>query len=103
MLFSAGPPLPPSNVMSTGLTVAWTPSAPGLSHRISVCQKGTSDCAYETRCTGCIAIGTTGIEIRGNYTITVCSFRLADGVPCEACALPVTEGVHMLYVIYIVW
>ena len=97
MLFSAGRPLPPSNVMTTGPTVAWTPSAPGLSHRISVCRKSTSVCAYETSCTGCIAIGITGYQARGNYTITVCSFRLANGVPCEACALPVTEGVHKLY------
>ena len=78
----------PSNVMVTGSTITWSLSAPGLSHNISVCREGTSDCPFWSNCTDCNSTSITGITASGNYTITVCSSSVVNGVPCmsEACA-----------------
>ena len=84
----------PSNVMVTGSTITWSASAPGLSHNISVCCEGTSDCPFRMRCTNCNSTSITGITEIGNYSITVCSSSVVNGVPCmsEACAPPIIEG-----------
>ena len=84
----------PHRVITTGCAVAWSPSAPGLSHRTSVCLVGTTNCPIDTSCTGCSSTGITGITETGNYSFTVCSSSLVNGVPCmsEACAPPIIEG-----------
>ena len=84
----------PHNVMTTHCTVAWTPSVPGLHHKTSVCLAGTTYCPIETSCIGCSSAGITGIAKSGNYSITVCSSSVVNGVPCmsEACASTITEG-----------
>ena len=84
----------PSNVRMTGSTIAWTPLAPGLSHRTSVCHEGTSNCVIKTSCSDCSSTCITGISESDNYTISVCSSSVVNGVPCmsEACAPPIIEG-----------
>ena len=90
----------PHNVMTTGRTIAWTPSAPGLHYITSVCLAGTTNCPIETSCIGCSYAGITGIAKSGNYSITVCTSSVVNGVPCmsEACASTITEGMpNQLY------
>ena len=91
---SVGTPVAPHNVMTTHCAVAWTPSAPGLHHKTSVCLAGTTNCPIETSCIGCSSAGITGIAKSDNYSITVCSSSVVNGVPCmsEACASTITEG-----------
>ena len=86
----------PSNVMVTGSTITWSASAPGLSHNISVCREGTSDCPFRSNCTDCNSASITGITENGSYSFTVCSSSVVNGVPCmsEACAPPITEGMQ---------
>ena len=83
-----------SNVMVIDSTITWSASAPGLSHSISVCREGTSDCPFRSNCTDCNSTSITGITESGNYSITVCSSSVVNGVPCmsEACAPPIIEG-----------
>ena len=84
----------PHSVITTGCAVAWSPSAPGLSHWTRVCLVGTTNCPIDTSCTGCSSTGITGITESDNYTITVCSSSVVNGVPCRnvACAPPIIEG-----------
>ena len=88
---SAGTPVAPNNVTTTHCTVAWTPSAPGLHHKTSVCLAGTTNRLIETSCIGCSSAGT---PVCVNYSITVCSSSVVNGVPCmsEARASTITEG-----------
>ena len=92
---SVGTPAAPRSIITTGCAVAWCPSAPGLSYRISVCRlQGTTNCPIETSCIGCSSTSITGITESGNYSISVCSSSVVNGVPCmsEVCAPPVIVG-----------
>ena len=99
---SVGTPMAPSNVMVTGSTITWSASAPGLIHRTNVCLVGTTNCSIQISCTSCNSTSITGITESGNYSITVCSSSVVNGVPCmsEACTPPIIEGmlVHSSHV-----
>ena len=96
---SVGTPAAPRNIISTGCAVVWSPSAPGLSYRISVCRlQSTLNCPIATNCTNCSFASITGITESGSYNITVCSSSVVNGVPCmsEACAPPIIVGMLRL-------
>ena len=96
---SVGTPAAPHNIISTGCAVVWSPSAPGLSYRISVCRlQSTTNCSIETSCTNCSFTSITGITESGSYNITVCSSSVLNGVACmsEACAPPIIVGMLRL-------
>ena len=96
---SVGTPAAPRSIITTGCAVAWSPSAPGLIYRISVCRlQSTTNCPIETSCTNCSSTSIAEITESGNYNITVCSSSVVNGVPCmsEVCAPPVIVGMLRL-------
>lgn len=92
-----GRPVTP-NVMIGDSTITWSPSAPSLSHRTSVCLVGTASCLIETSCIGCNSTLITEITENSNYSITVCSSSVVNGEPCmnESCA-SVLVGKHIVW------
>ena len=86
----------PSNVTVTNSTVTWAQSAPGLTHRTNVCLVGTTNCSIQISCTSCNSTSITGVTETGNYSISVCSSSVVNGVSCmsEACAPPIILGMQ---------
>ena len=71
----------PTDVMLTFSKVSWTPLATGLNYNVTVCN--ASHCPIQMNCTeDCTYIQITGIEEGVKYTVTVCSFKVINGLLC---------------------
>ena len=87
----------PSNVVVVGSIVFWSPAAPDLSHRVTVCFSGTTECVTRTDYIGCCFANFTGMVEGDDYNITVCSSSVVNGVACmsEACASITTGEINL--------
>ena len=93
-----GLPVAPSNIMLTLQMATWIPLLSDLWYTVTVCRVDGTNCSSPVNCTGCSSRLIPGIVKDVMYNVTVCSFRVVNGVSCMETCTSITTGKCNSYV-----